>query len=136
MKKFTLFLLTLLVSTVTLCVAAPAQKSYKVTSPDGTLRVEVTLNHKISYSVYSNDNLLLKDCVLAMELNGDAVGYSPRVKKAKTSVIDETVKREIPMKNAEVRNHCNVLSLTMDNNYAVEFRVFDEGFAYRFVLDK
>ena len=136
MKKFTLFLLTLLVSTVTLCVAAPAQKAYTVTSPDGTLRVEVTLNHKISYSVYSNDNLLLKDCTLAMELNGDAVGYTPRVKKAKTSVIDETVKREVPMKNAEVRNHCNVLSLTMDNDYAVEFRVFNVGFAYRFVLDK
>ena len=136
MKKFTLFLLTLLVSTVTLCVAAPAQKAYTVTSPDGTLRVEVTLNHKISYSVYSNDNLLLKDCTLAMELNGDAVGYTPRVKKAKTSVIDETVKREVPMKNAEVRNHYNVLSLTMDNDYAVEFRVFNVGFAYRFVLDK
>ena len=136
MKKFTLFLLTLLVSTATLCVAAPSQKNYTVTSPDGTLRVEVTLNHKILYSVYSNNNLLLKECTLAMELNGDAVGFSPRVKKAKTSVIDETVKREVPMKNAEVRNHCNVLSLTMDNDYAVEFRVFDCGFAYRFVLDK
>jgi alpha-glucosidase len=79
---------------------------------------------------------MLKDCDLSLQLADGEVGFSPKVKKVKTSVIDETVTREIPMKNAEVRNHCNVLSLTMADNYTVEFRVFDCGFAYRFILDK
>ena len=136
MKRFFLLLTAMLIGTIAISVAAPATKSYKVTSPDGTITVDVKLNHKISYSVYSNNNLLLKDCDLSLQLSDGEVGFSPKVKKAKTSVIDETVKREIPMKNAEVRNHCNVLSLAMTDNYTVEFRVFDYGFAYRFILDK
>ena len=136
MKRFFLLLVAMLIGSIAISVAAPANKSYKVTSPDGTITVDVKLNHKISYSVYSNNNLMLKDCDLSLQLADGEVGFSPKVKKVKTSVIDETVTREIPMKNAEVRNHCNVLSLTMADNYTVEFRVFDCGFAYRFILDK
>ena len=129
-------MVAMLIGSIAISVAAPTNKSYKVTSPDGTITVDVKLNHKISYSVYSNNNLMLKDCDLSLQLADGEVGFSPKVKKVKTSVIDETVTREIPMKNAEVRNHCNVLSLTMADNYTVEFRVFDCGFAYRFILDK
>ncbi len=136
MKRFFLLLVAMLIGSIAISVAAPANKSYKVTSPDGTITVDVKLNHKISYSVYSNNNLMLKDCDLSLQLADGEVGFSPKVKKVKTSVIDETVTREIPMKNAEVRNHCNVLSLTMADNYTVEFRVYDCGFAYRFILDK
>ena len=135
MKKI-LTLLTLLLCSIACVMAAPAEKIYKVTSPDGTLKVEVKLNHKISYSVYSGDNLLLSDCSLSLKLANGEVGFSPRVKKAKTTLVDETVKRPIAMKNAEVRNHYNLLSLTMDDNYGVEFRVYDTGFAYRFILSK
>ncbi|MBQ2033152.1 MAG: glycoside hydrolase family 97 protein [Alistipes sp.] len=136
MKRFFLLMVAMLIGSIAISVAAPTNKSYKVTSPDGTITVDVKLNHKISYSVYSNNNLMLKDCDLSLQLADGEVGFSPKVKKVKTSVIDETVTREIPMKNAEVRNHCNVLSLTMADNYTVEFRVFDCGFAYRFILDK
>ena len=135
MKKiFTL--LALLLCSIACVMAAPAEKIYKVTSPDGSLKVEIKLNHQISYSVYSGDNLLLNDCTLSLKLANGEVGFSPRVKKAKTALVDETVKRPIAMKNAEVRNHYNLLSLTMDDNYGVEFRVYDTGFAYRFILSK
>ena len=65
MKKI-LSLLTLLLCSIACVMAAPAEKIYKVTSPDGSLKVEVKLNHQISYSVYSGDNLLLDDCKLSL----------------------------------------------------------------------
>ena len=68
MKRFFLLLTAMLIGTIAISVAAPATKSYKVTSPDGTITVDVKLNHKISYSVYSNNNLLLKDCDLSLQL--------------------------------------------------------------------
>lgn len=113
-----------------------APKSYKLLSPDGSIRVEVKLGHEISYSIYSGENLLLDNCNLVLELSNETLGINPKVKKVKTSTIDETVQREIAIKNAEVRNHCNVLSLTMDGDYGVEFRAYDKGVAYRFVLNK
>lgn len=113
-----------------------APKSYKLLSPDGSIRVEVKLGHEISYSIYSGENLLLDNCNLVLELSNETLGINPKVKKVKTSTIDETVQREIAIKNAEVRNHCNILSLTMDGDYGVEFRAYDKGVAYRFVLNK
>lgn len=113
-----------------------APKSYKLLSPDGSIRVEVKLGHEISYSIYSGENLLLDNCNLVLELSNETLGINPKVKKVKTSTIDETVQREIAIKNAEVLNHCNVLSLTMDGDYGVEFRAYDKGVAYRFVLNK
>ena len=135
MKKV-LSLLFVLFCGIWSVVAAPSQKVYKVLSPDGGISVEVKLNHQISYSVYSGENLLLKDCSLSLQLSNGEVGFSPRVKKAKTTLVDETVKRAVPMKNSEVRNHYNLLSLTMDDGYSVELRVYDCGFAYRFILNK
>ena len=40
------------------------------------------------------------------------------------------------MKNAEVRNHYNVLRMDMDGDYSVEFRAYDNGVAYRFITIK
>ena len=133
MKKFLGFLFSMLL----LCsVAIAAPKSYTLSSPDASLRIEVKVADGISYSVYSGENLILKDCSLSLQLADETLGIAPKVKKAKTSTIDETVKREVAIKNAEVRNHCNVLSLTMVGDYGVEFRAYNEGVAYRFILNK
>ena len=59
-----------------------------------------------------------------------------KLKSLKRSKIEESVKREIPLKNAIVENHCNTLRMNMAGNYAIEFRIFDNGIAYRFLTDK
>lgn len=48
------------------------------------------------------------------------------------SATDTEVPRANPTKNAAVRNRHNVLRLESAGGYAVEFRLFDEGVAYRF----
>ena len=84
---------------------------------------------------YDNDQLL-KDCYLNLQLQNETLGTNPHLRSTKRGTIDESVKREIPFKNAIVRNHCNTLRMYFSGNYAVEFRVFDNGIAYRFVTDK
>ena len=111
-------------------------KPIKVQSPDGNLQVTVQVSDKIYYSIYAGDKLILQNCSLALKLPNETLGENPKLRRVKRGVIDETVKREIPLKNAFVRNHCNTLRMSFAGNYAVEFRVFDTGVAYRFVLDK
>lgn len=53
----------------------------------------------------------------------------------KRTSVDETIKREVPIKNAQVKNHYNAMTLNMSGNYAIEFRAFDNGVAYRFVTN-
>ena len=118
------------------CGAEMHGKNIDIKSPNGSLKVNIELKDKIYYSVYAGDDLLLKDCSLSMDLGKEVLGQSPKLRNMKRGVINESIKREIPIKNALVKNSCNTLRLNMSGNYAVEFRVFDDGVAYRFVTEK
>ena len=111
-------------------------KTVDVKSPSGTLRVSVDVKDKIYYSVYAGTDLLLKDCSLALDLGTEVLGESPKLRSTKRGKVEEKIKREIPIKNVLVANYCNTLRLNFSGNYSVEFRVFDNGVAYRFITDK
>lgn len=134
MKPYKHFVLLL-----TLAIAGGSNLSAKVIdvkSPDGAINVSVDVKDKIYYSVSYGNDLLLKDCRLNLQLANETLGDNPKLRNTKRGVINENVTREVPLKNAVVKNHCNTLRMNFAGNYAVEFRVFDNGVAYRFVTDK
>ena len=131
-KHFKIILVTLLC----LCGKEISAKKIEVQSPDGKLKVNIELKDKIYYSIYSGKDLLLYNCSLSMILNNEVLGEQPKLQAMKRGKIDESIKREIPLKNAIVENHCNTLYLKMRGNYAIEFRVFNKGLAYRFITNK
>lgn len=133
MKKF----FTLLAAMLIACSASYAKPDhYTLLSPDESLRVEIQLNHTITYSLYSSDHLLLKDCSLSLQLADIRLGLMPKVRKAERGSIDEIINRIVHTKNSTTRNHCNTLTLTFDGGYGVEFRAYDEGVAYRLLLNQ
>lgn len=113
-----------------------AAKAIDVKSPNGEIQVSIDIKDKIYYSVSYDDDLIVKDCYLNLQLANETLGNNPKLRNTKKGVINESIKREIPFKNAVVKNHCNTLRLNFAGNYAVEFRVFDNGMAYRFITDK
>jgi alpha-glucosidase len=133
MKKF----FTLLAAMLIACSASYAKPDhYTLLSPDESLRVEIQLNHTITYSLYSSDHLLLKDCSLSLQLADIRLGLMPKARKAERGSIDEIINRIVHTKNSTTRNHCNTLTLTFDGGYGVEFRAYDEGVAYRLLLNQ
>lgn len=130
------YFMPLLVALLCLYGGEVSAKEVSVQSPDGKLKVNIELKDKVYYSVYSGSDLLLDNCSLTMTLGSEVLGEQPKLKGIKRGKISESVKREIPLKNAIVENHCNTLRMNMAGNYAIEFRVFDNGMAYRFVTDK
>lgn len=128
-----------LVLLLTLAIAGGSNLSAKVIdvkSPNGEIKVSVDVKDKIYYSVSYGNDLLLKDCRLNLQLANETLGDNPKLRNTKRGVINENVMREVPLKNAVVKNYCNTLRMNFAGNYAVEFRVFDNGVAYRFVTDK
>lgn len=115
-----------------LCPAAHADKKVTLTSPDGTIGVNITVGENISYNVTADGNTLLTDCVLALNKDGRQLGSRPKLNVVKRLSVDEKISREVPVKNAEVVNHYNAAILNMAGGYSVEFRAFDNGVAYRF----
>ena len=111
-------------------------KAIELFSPDKTIKVSVELTDKIYYSVSSNNQVLLEKSSLLLKLSDETLGANPKLGNKKTSTIDETIQREIPLKNAQVKNNCNVLLLNFKSNYSVEFRAYNDGVAYRFITKK
>ncbi len=132
MKRFVLLCVVFFL----FCSVGIYGKNIELKSPDGSLGVDIQLKDKIYYSVYAGNELLLKDCSMSLDLKDEVLGRSPKLRNIRRNSVDETVKREITMKNAEVRNHYNVLRMDMDGDYSVEFRAYDNGVAYRFITIK
>ncbi|MDR3253329.1 MAG: glycoside hydrolase family 97 N-terminal domain-containing protein, partial [Tannerella sp.] len=119
------------------CIPAMAQqKPLELLSPDGTVKVTVTLGEKIYYSVSSNNEVLLQNNELQLQLRNETLGKKPRLSGQKRSSVDEKIKPVVPFKFSTVENRYNQLLLNFSGNYSVEFRAFDDGFAYRFITRK
>ncbi|MBO5699313.1 MAG: glycoside hydrolase family 97 protein [Bacteroidaceae bacterium] len=114
------------------CLAAYAESVHAVFSPDKRIKLEVTLAEGITYSVYNGTELVLDACRLSLDVNGKVLGSSPRLKHASECFVSEVKHPFLHIKRAEVLNEYNELMLKMKDNYAVVYRVFDDGVAYRF----
>ena len=59
------------------------------------------------------------------------MGFQPRVRDTKQRSYDGTLEPPVRQKFAKVRENYNELRLDMEGNYAVVFRAYNEGMAYR-----
>ena len=119
-----------------LCIGIYAQKSYQLASPNGEIKVSVTVADKIYYNVAYGQETLLENGVMQVQIGKQILGEKPRVTKSTTRSVDESFQPVIPFKFSNVRNHYNQLLLAFSGNYSVEFRAFDDGLAYRFITNK
>lgn len=131
MRKQLLLLLALCVS-----LFAHSQKTHDLASPDGNIRITVSLTDKIYYDVSYQNETLLKQCNLLMEAGNEKLGANPKLAKANRKSINESLTPVIPLKFSAVSNQYNQLLLNFKGGYSVEFRAFNDGFSYRFITDK
>lgn len=123
------YLLLLLVVISAMIKAEGAELS----SPDGKIKVKIRLADRIYYSLYQSNEILLNECVLGMKIDGLSIGVDPKLKDQQLSRISEEIKPVVPLKFSSINNSCNVLLLNFSGGYAVEFRAFNDGVAYRFI---
>lgn len=112
---------------------AAQAKPIEVASPDGRLRLTVEVTDRIDYTLRDGDDAVLGGEGLALRLADRTLGERPRLRRVSRSSADELLQRINPTKNAGVRNRYNAVRLDFAGGYALEFRLFDEGAAYRFV---
>ncbi|HKK42411.1 MAG TPA: glycoside hydrolase family 97 protein [Bacteroidales bacterium] len=129
MKK-SLLLLLLSVFAVTAVTA----KDYKISSPDNKIVLTISVGPEISWSAVYNGNEIVSATRIAMILeDGTILGDNEKVRKAKSSSLNEIIKPVVPNKRSEVLNNCNILELTFRSGFSLQFRAYNDGVAYRFV---
>lgn len=130
MKKLVVIACALLFS-----AEAFAVKSYALLSPNGKLEVTISAEPGLSYSVKCNGDEVLAPSQIGLKVyEGATIGEKIAVKK----VTRTSVNTEIPTKfyfRDVIKDHYNALRIDFAARYAVEFRAYDEGVAYRFVTN-
>ena len=117
-----------------LCVAvcARAQSSFNLLAPNGKIQVRVRVNGAIHYDVLLNEQPLLYDSTLSLNIDHKTLGADAKVVRSSTRDFDQQIEPAIRQKFAKIHDHYRELRLEMDGNYAVIFRAYDDGVAYRF----
>lgn len=136
MKLINKFVCCILLLSVTSVRLHAQGKSISLTSPNGEIKVAITLGDKIYYSVSGQGKELLTKDHLALNLNSGVLGANPKLTATKKGKGDEVIKPYVPVKFSTVRSVYNWILLTFKGDYAVEFHAFDDGFAYRFITSK
>jgi len=113
-----------------------SQKKFELLSPNGAIKASIALEDKIYYSVNINNEELASNNHLALILKNETLGLNPKVTGSKTGKVKEEIKPIAPLKFSSVSNNYNYLVLNFKGDYAVEFRAFDDGIAYRFITAK
>lgn len=109
-------------------------KDYTLTSPDKKLTIKVNIGKNITWSVLRNQEVLITPSPLSMLIDQtNKLGISPALSRAATRSVNETITAVVPVRNKVIPDVFNELKLSFKGNYAVEFRAYNDGVAYRFV---
>ena len=117
---------------VTLVGPAAAQSSYSLLSPNKQIEVKIRTGDRIQYDVLLKGTPLVQKATFSIDIDHTTLGLQPRVKSAKPRSYDGTLEPPVKQKFAKIRENYNELRLEMEGNYAVVFRAYNEGTAYRF----
>ena len=112
--------------------AVQAQRSYTLTSPNGHLATAITAGETLTYDIVRDGKTLMMPSPISLILSdGRKWGPAAHIQKALRATVDETVSAPF-YRASEIRDRYNALTLRMRGGWSVEFRVYDDGVAYRF----
>lgn len=127
MKKHLCILILLC---ATFCLVKAADKKFSVTSPNASLKVDVTAGNYLTYNLLCNGKVLTKDCPIDISIDGRSLCTNIKSASSKKGHKKETI--DAPFyRNPHFSVEYNSLSIQLNTGIAVEFRVYNEGVAYR-----
>ena len=130
-KKLCLAILSLLLLIGNASFAAK-KKKYVLSSPDGTLKVEISAGNELAYQVmHGNDTILSHSNIGLVLEDGTIVGKTPRITGERRRKIKDNI--ESPFyRFKEFVATGNELDLKLKGGFGIIFRAYNEGVAYRF----
>jgi len=114
-----------------------AQKDFTISSPDGSLQLQVDAGKKLEWTITHQSQTIIAPSSISLTLQtGEALGVNPRIRTpltvgAKFEKINDKITALNYKKDIVVDNY-NQLTLNCKGDYGVIFRLYNDGVAYRF----
>jgi len=108
-------------------------KDYTVKSPDSRIILTVQAGDEVMFRVSYDGRTVLGEMVPGLFINNDWFpGMEPGRPKAITVIVTDTLRPVVPHKNKTIADQYHSLILRFKSGISLEFRVYDDGVAYRF----
>ncbi len=107
-------------------------QQYKLVSPDGNLRLLITHQNGFSFSVFRADKIVVNKVVAGLTMNEGRSTNHGKLAHKKFFSGNDHILAEVPCKQKNIDAAYNALTLKDNNGFRADFRLYNDGFAYRF----
>jgi alpha-glucosidase len=120
-----------------ICSYSHAQVQRQIKSPDGNLRIIITIGRELLYSVYFNNRPLLLRSAIDMELQGGIrLSNNSSIRKIGLQQVNDSIISPVPEKRRLIRDYFNEIRIDFRNGFALQFRAYNDGAAYRLITNR
>lgn len=120
---------TLLLS---LFISEVQSQEYLLESPDGKIKVELIVSANTVYRVFYGSKLIMHGKPIGLTIGKkNKLGYNEFEPKVTENSVNRTVNPIVPYRSSEIQENYNELSLSFKSGLDIDFRCYDDGFAYR-----
>jgi len=131
-KLIGLVILLALPTLYTTKASASLASTYDLSSPNGHIQIKIQAGERITYDIAVNSKTVIRNATLALDIDHTNIGANPKVNGTKNDTVERDIECPVPQKSAKIHEAYKELRLEMAGNYAVVFRAYNEGVAYRF----
>jgi alpha-glucosidase len=115
---------------------AQENQRYEIKSPDKNIALQIVSGDKLQWSVEHKGEQIIKPSSVALHLdNGEVLGDRAIVKGSETRIVDTEFKA-INFRRAIIKDQYHRLIIHFENDFGIEFRVYNDAVAYRFFAQK
>ncbi len=126
-KRFLLAIFFILVY-----INAWSNDTLSVCSPSGKICVKIWMGKQLTYNVSYNNKTILDPSSIDLKLeNNQSLSLNNKIRSSSLKKIKEQIISPVPEKRKIIPDVYNLLAIAFRQPYKVEFRVYDDGVAYR-----
>lgn len=113
-------------------IMVKASDTLNVEGPSGNINVKVWVDKQLYYEVYyKNKQVMTASAIDMMLQNGQALSVDSKIKSFSYKKVSEEIVSPVPEKRKLIPDVYNQLTVNFRKPFKVEFRVYDDGLAYR-----
>jgi alpha-glucosidase len=108
--------------------------SIAVYSPKGKICVKVWIENKLNYCIYENGRLIVAPSQIDLTVrNQPNFSNNNTIRAHSIKLVSDEIISPVPEKRKKILDQYNLLSLSFRQPYGLEFKVYEDGVAYRFI---
>ena len=117
-----------------LSVSWAQTKIYQVTSPDKKIKVTIINEQHLQFQVHYKNKEIITPSPIDLKIYGAGfLAENAKILNIERKTVNQEISPVVPVKNTVIGDHYNQLILNLKKKAGLEFRVYNQGFAYRWL---